>query len=198
MSPSTDTHIKEKYAIGSLNRKSENKLALQKELGWPAEPKRPVICLPAGMTEQLGGKLLTDVLPGVLSLETELLIVGKGSDTYGALFTKLAKEQPHRVHIVTDSPANVSKMLAAADMALFLTDERSPELAMCLAYGVVPIALEQKGLENYDPVQEAGNAFTFAEPSKWHCFASLVRACETYKLPFDWRTIQKHCMEAVQ
>jgi glycogen synthase len=88
-------------------------------------------------------------------------------------------------------------MYAAADMALFLAPPKGQEeLALCMQFGVVPISLPCDGLEDYDPVQEAGNAFLFAESNPWLCFASLIRALETYKLPFDWRTIQRHAMES--
>ncbi len=201
--PSFDPLIARKFSIGSLDLKLQNKTALQRELGWPAEPRRPVLCLPQGMTDKLGGELLVQTLPGLLTLPLELLILGKGSERFGALFTKLAADQNHRVHIVTEEEKDVHLMLAAADMALFLTDPADVDVVgRCLHYGVVPIALEgsEHGrgttlLEDYDPVQETGNAFLFAARSPWSVFASFVRAAETYKFPFDWRTIQRHCME---
>ncbi|MBI3816230.1 hypothetical protein HY285_01635 [Candidatus Peregrinibacteria bacterium] len=198
LSPAYDHHIARRYSIGSLDQKIQNKTALQEELGWPKEPKRPILCLPAGMTETLGGELLRETLPGILSLEVEILILGKGSAAYGSLFTKLAQEQKHRMHIVSSEESAVRRMVAAADMALFLSEHASKELAFCLPYGVVPIAPRLPGLEDYNPVQETGNAFLFEAKTEWHCFAALVRACETYRFPFDWRTIQRHCMESVE
>jgi len=194
--PAHDTHIARPYGIGTLDQKIQNKTALQQELGWPKEPKRPMICLPAGMTEALGGDLLQEVLPGILSMQMELLVLGKGSPAYGTLFTKLSKENRHRVHIVPETEAAVHKMYAAADTALFLTDEgMEEEVARCLQYGVVPVSPARTDLDDYNPVQETGNAFLFDAPNKWYVFASIVRACETYKFPFDWRTIQRHCLE---
>jgi starch synthase len=199
LSPSTDTHITKRYGSTSLEGKLANKTALQEEIGWAPEPKRPLICLPAGMTEKLGGKLFEELLPGLLSLPIEILVVGKGSANYGTLFTKLAKEHKHRLHIVPEKDDLMRKMYAASDMALFLNDPRgSKELEWCLAYGVVPLSIQSDALEDYDPVQESGNSFSFAEANPWLCFASLVRAMETYKLPYDWRTIVKHGMQTAQ
>ncbi len=195
ISPLQDSLITERYGAGNLEKKLKNKTALQEEFGWPAEPKRPMVCFPAGMTDQLGGKLLEEVLPGMLNLEVEILIVGKGSSSYGTLFTKLAKEQPHRVHIVPAEEKALHKMYAACDMAMFLSDAPTKELEFCLKYGVVPVSPAQEILEDYNPVQERGNAFVYTGKTMWHAFAALVRACETYKFPFDWRTIQKQCME---
>lgn len=197
-SPTTDHNLERRYSSGSLEQKIHNKTSLQEQIGWPKEPRRPLVCLPAGMSEVLGGDLFKELLPGIFSLPVELLVLGKGSAEFGSLFTKLAKDHSHRVHIVQNSEAGMHKMMAAADMGLFLANGSTKDIAQCLAFGVVPIAPMQEGLSDYDPVQETGNAFTFENPTVWHVYASLVRACETYKFPFDWRTIQKHCMETVR
>lgn len=196
LTPHTDSSIARKYSSSSLDQKVVNKTALQEEIGWPAEPRRPMLCFPAGMSEKLGGALFQELLSGLLALPIEVIIIGKGSANYGTLFTKLSKDHSHRMHILHDSEENQHKMFAAADMALFLSDPASmKELSVCLHYGVVPVSLPCAALEDYDPVQESGNAFLYEKPDAWLAFASLVRATETYKLPFDWRTIQKHGME---
>ncbi|TSC58252.1 MAG: starch synthase [Candidatus Peregrinibacteria bacterium Greene0416_19] len=197
-SPAFDAHITRKYSVGSLEHKIQNKTALQEEIGWPAEPKRPLVCLPAGMTDALGGPLFKEILAGLLTQPVELLVLGKGSTGYGTLFTQLATQEPHRVHIVQNEEHATRRMYAAADMALFLSDVPIKELTHCLAYGAVPLSLPQALLENYDPVQETGNSFLYDKPTVWHAFSALVRAMETYKFPFDWRTIQRHAMESVR
>lgn len=198
LSPAGDTHIVHKYSYSSLEQKVRNKTALQEELGWPAEPKRPMICLPSGMTEALGGALLLQLLPGLLSTPVEILILGKGSAEYGAMFTKIQKEHKHRIAIIPEKETDVHRMYAAADMALFLATPPAKELQICLHYGVIPVSVPAESLENYDPVQEAGNAFLIDGKNVWHAFAAFVRAIETYKFPYDWRTIQKHAMESAK
>lgn len=186
----------QKRPSGILDLKKQSKVALQESFGWAPEPKRPMLCLPAGMSEKLGGAVFQELLPGLLTLPVELLVVGRGSAAYGTLFTKLSKEQRHRVHIVPDKDEFLRTMYAASDMALFLSNPKdTKELAFCLSAGIVPVSLPCSILEDYDPVQESGNAFVFKTPNAWACFAALVRAIETYKLPFDWRTIQRHGME---
>jgi len=199
MTPATDQKITQRYTTTSLEKKGMNKVSLQEELGWPAEAKRPVICLPAGMSDALGGKLLQEVLPGILSLDVQVLILGKGSAQYGALFTELAKAHPHRIAIIPGDEVSMRKMFAAADIALFCSDPSGmPELAEVLSYGVVPVSLKTKSLESYNAIQEAGNAFMYEKAKVWNCFAAIIRAIETHKFPFDWRTIQKHCMDSVK
>ncbi len=197
MSPSSSPA--NKIPVGALDQKVHAKTALQHSIGWPKEPKRPMVCLPAGMSDALGGKLFQEVLPGILSLQAEVLVLGKGSAAYGALFTTLNKEHSHRFHIVPDKEDAATAMLAAADMALFLSEDiPAGALKACLGSGVVPVSPKNDLLADYNPLQETGNAFLFEAATKWHCFAALVRAVETHKFPFDWKTIQRHCLETIQ
>lgn len=192
----SDVSSQQKLAAKVMQAKAEKKAQLQRHIGWPAEAKRPIVCLPCGMTDELGGELLREVLPGLLAMPVELLIRGKGTAAYGSLFSQLVKNHEHRVAIVQNDPEAVQTMLDAADIALFLADPAdSAELAQCLRSGVIPVSLKSGALENYDPNQERGNAFTFEKANVWHCFAALVRALETYRFPFDWRTIQRHAIE---
>lgn len=178
-----------------LDTKAAAKAALQKELGWKNEPRRALLCIPTGMTEALGGTLLEEVMPGLLTLPLQIVIMGKGSKAYGDYFTALATDKPHKVGILSHTPKNVAALSSAADMALFCTPPGDrEELQTCLHYGIVPISPGSTQLINYDPNQEAGNAFTYDQLTPWHCFAAAVRAMETYRFPYDWKTIQKNAI----
>lgn len=197
--PSYDNKIFRKFSLRTLEAKVENKIAFQKELQWVAEPKMPLLCLPGGMAEEQGGKEFREVLPGILSLNCQLLVRGIGTEEYGKLFTKLEREAPHRVKILRDDEVLRRKMYAASDVSLFFAqDQHGEELLNCLAYGAVPVSPTQPLLQDYNPVQEAGNAFLADPHTPWTFFAALVRSLETFKLPYDWRTIQRHCMETVK
>lgn len=184
-----------KTAPKTLELKAAAKAALQAELGWSEEPKRPIVCLPMGMTDALGGEVLVQLVPGLLTLPVELLIRGKGAGNYGELFTKLSKEYGHRIAIIPDEKGALRDMLLASDMALFLADASgTPELKRALSSGVIPVSVPGKDLKNYNPNQEEGNAFTFDKSTVWHAFAGLVRALETFRFPYDWKTIQKQAI----
>ncbi len=198
LSPAYDNKITRKFSARTSEHKTDNKLALQEELGWVAEPKQPIVCLPTGITDALGGELLDQVLPGMLELPIGIVIRGRGSKKYGELFTKIAKMSSHRVAIVQDDEVHLRKLLAGSDMGMFFAaQDENDELENAMRYGVIPISLPRPMADNYNPVQESGNAFIYSEPTAWQCFASLVRALETFKFPYDWRTIQRHAMEAM-
>ena len=199
LSPAYDNKIARKFCARTVEHKPANKQALQEELGWIDEPKQAIVCISTGMTDALGGALLEQVISGMLELPITLLIRGRGSSKYGELFTKLAKGNGHRIKIIPDDEINLRKMLAGSDIALFFAAQQDPdEIANALRYGVIPVALPADGLDDYNPVQESGNAFLYEETTAWQCFAALVRALETFKFPYDWRTIQRHAMEGVE
>lgn len=194
--PSYDNKIAQKYSANTIENKAANKTALQKELGWPEEKRMPVICLPLGVDSSTGGELLQAILPGIDTLGVELLILGRGDEKFGREMSALAADKKHRIAIIKDDEVEQRKMYAAADIALFCSDPTNvAELQHCLNYGVVPVSLRTKALEDYNPIQERGTSFMYDKADQWHCFAALVRALETYRFPYDWRTIQRLCME---
>ena len=197
LSPAYDNKIVRKYSARTIEHKAENKAALAEELGWIFEPRQPILCLPCGLTDELGGELFHQVLPGILELPVNIIVRGRGSKKYGELFTSLTKNMKHRVAIIQDDEIHLRKMLAGSDMAIFFSDKEEEEFENALRYGVVPITPPRDTVENYNPVQEIGNSFVYENPTPWLCFASLVRALETFKFPYDWRTIERHAMESV-
>ena len=198
LSPAYDNKITRKYSARTIEHKVENKTAFQEELGWIAEPKLPVVCIPSGMTDALGGALLEQVLPGLMELPIALVIRGRGTKKYGELFTKLSADAAHRIAIIPDDETSVRKMLAGSDIALFFADhDDEGMLENCLRYGTVPVSLQKSELDNYNPVQESGNSFVYENATQWQCYGALVRALETFKFPYDWRTIQRHAIESM-
>lgn len=199
LSPAYDNKIVRKYSARTLEHKVENKIALQEEIGWIAEPKQAILCLPTEMTDALGGALAQQLFAGLLELPIGILVRGKGSNKYGDMLMKLSKQHAYKLKIMPDGEAQMRKMLSGADMALFLADiTDDTDLRNCMHYGVIPVAPAHELLENYNPVQETGNAFLYEKSTVWQSFAAIVRAVETFKFPFDWRTIQRHAMETVQ
>lgn len=177
-----------------LDKKVAAKKALQEECGWKAEPRRAMVCIPAGMSDALGGQLLEEVMPGLLTLPLQIVVLGKGSSAYGKYFTEIASKKPHKLAIIPNENGVLEQLLLASDIALFCAPPDAEELDRCLSHGVIALSPASSHLENYDPNQEAGNAFTYDTLTPWHCFAAAVRALETYRFPYDWKTLVRHCV----
>ncbi|PIP65198.1 hypothetical protein COU77_03705 [Candidatus Peregrinibacteria bacterium CG10_big_fil_rev_8_21_14_0_10_49_16] len=190
------SHTYKQQKVQSPEEKAEHKSALQSALGWPKEARLPLICIPTELTDALGGNLLLDLLPGLLSLPVQILIRGCGNASYGNAMTALQKEYEHKIAIIPNTEKDTTAMLLAADIAVFCSDPQDvPELKACMGAGVIPVTPKTSQVQEYNPIQENGYAFFYQSPSHWHAFAAVVRAIETYRFPYDWRTIQKECIK---
>lgn len=196
LTPAYDNKITRKYSARTVEHKTENKLALQRELGWIEEAKHAILCVPCALTDAKGGELFAAILPGIMELPLNLVVRGKGAKKYGELLMIAAKEHRHRIGILPDDDLSMRKMLAGTDMSLFVSQEDEGELTAAMRYGCIPISIKRDSVLNYNPVQESGNAFVYENPTVWQCFSAIVRALETFRFPYDWRTIQRHAMEA--
>ncbi len=64
--------------------------------------------------------------------------------------------------------------------------------------GVVPVTTAfEESIVDYNPNTESGNSFVYKSLNHWEIFAAIVRACETYKFPYDWKFIVRSCMKTV-
>lgn len=83
----------------------------------------------------------------------------------------------------------IDRLLLASDLAVIF-NHHSDLIKLLMNYGVVIVADESSPqLENYKPNEETGNAFLFNKRDLWSVFASIVRAMETFKFPYDWQHI---------
>lgn len=89
------------------------------------------------------------------------------------------------------------KIYAASDIILIPTvsNECSEETEMAMKYGVIPVSPPQDIIEDYNPTREKGNAFIFIKDSPWSLFATLIRALENFRFPYDWKNIAGKAME---
>lgn len=87
---------------------------------------------------------------------------------------------------------SVEEALEEAHIWVVLGTEIPTEFNMIVERGIVPVALRglHKELENYNPIEEAGNAFLFPKASCWSVYGTLVRALENFNFSYDWKNLQ--------
>ncbi len=88
---------------------------------------------------------------------------------------------------------NRNHLLEAADMALAFDFNDVEEM---LLNGVVPISYARDELIDYDLKHEIGNSFTYTKNNVWSVFMAVVRALETFKLPYDWKGLIREGLES--
>jgi hypothetical protein len=77
------------------------------------------------------------------------------------------------------------------DIVVLSSDRADQSLDYIQKFKAVPIVYKgTKGFYDYNPVKEFGNAFIYKQDNPWHMLQAVIRAAETYKFPYDWKTLR--------
>ena len=196
ITPAYDNKIYQKYSKKMIQNKEKNKVAFCQDFGLPYDKKVALLCITFPLTEKNNISIIQDVMNGILEMPVEIVLTAIGTPKYQKYFTDLSKEVGKQIVIIPDNDENKRKIYAASNMILAPcdSDECLDEVKQAMQYGVIPIVSDQDFVTNYDPVQENGNAFVYSKGSPWSFFATLVRAFENFKFPYDWKNIQVNAM----
>lgn len=118
-------------------------------------------------------KLVEGLLPAIEHLDARVRVLGTG-----------LKSLPHAF--------SLEEALEEAHVWVVLGDHLSKDFSMVVERGIVPVMKEglHHDAENYNPIEEHGNAFLFHELSAWQVYGSIVRAVENFAFSYDWETLR--------
>jgi starch synthase len=195
--PAYDNKIFQKFSKKTIENKIENKRLFCEEVGLPFNKKVPLLCITYPLTDKNNLEMLMDVMNGIIEQPVEIVLTGIGTAKFQKFFTDLAEKDHNKVAIVENSEDEKRKVYAAADIILVptLSDECVEEAQQAMRYGVIPVTPPKDFAVDYNPNQEKGNAFVYLKDSPWSLFATLIRALENFKFPYDWKNIQIGAME---
>ena len=168
--PAADTMIPARFSAKDLSGKAVCKAELQKELGLPMEPKRPLLAVISRLVGHKGMDLICQVLPGIMNTGVQLVVLGKGDAVYEDFFRRAAADYPGRMSVrLAYSEALSRRIYAGADLFLMPSRSEPCGLAQMIAmrYGTVPIVRQTGGLNDTvrscQAGQTDGNGFVFAD-----------------------------------
>ncbi|MBI3942850.1 MAG: glycogen synthase GlgA [Chloroflexi bacterium] len=201
--PATDPHLATNYTIDSLERRLENKLALQEEAQLPQDEKIPVVGIVGRMTDQKGFDILEQGIEHLLEYaDFQFVLLGTGEQYYHDMFMRLANRFPGKTAIWLMFNATMAQHIyAGADIFLMPSRFEPCGLGQMLAlrYGSIPVVRATGGLAdtvaNFDPATGEGWGFTFNSYSSWALHGGIVRAMEHFHNQATWRTLQERAMK---
>ncbi len=180
--PQTDDNIEYNFGVGELDLKKRNKQALQEELGL-AKKDVPLLGMVTRIVEQKGFSLIKKIVHRLLELDTQLAIVGEGSDHYKKFLREVARKYPKKVGLHLNFSEEVgSKIYAGSDIFLMPSLYEPCGLGQMIAmrYGSIPVVRETGGLfdtvADYGYDKENGNGFSFRGFSPDEFFEAVLRA----------------------
>jgi len=201
--PATDPHIAANHDLASLDRRVENKLALQREAGLPTDAKIPLIGMISRLADQKGFDILAEALDSFLKLHLHFVLLGTGERRYHEIFAQVAEDYPGRAAIfLRFDPTLARHIYAGSDMFLMPSHFEPCGLGQMIAmrYGSVPIVRSTGGLadtiEDYDPATGQGNGFSFGEYSGEALLEAVERALDAYCRKDVWQRLMEQGMRA--
>ncbi len=203
MNPMTDHFIATQFDATSLDKRAENKAALQEQAHLPLRPEVPLLAMVSRLADQKGFDLLSQIIQPLLTQGIQLVVLGIGDQHYHEMFQNLAARYPEQVAIFLTFNTEIAQHLyAGSDMFLMPSRFEPCGLSQLIAmrYGSVPIVRSVGGLadtvQEYDPSTGEGNGFAFVNYDPWDLFAAIVRALELFRFKDIWRKLQQRGMAA--
>jgi len=203
--PGTDNFLFQKYNRRSLEKKSLNKTALQKELGLPMDKSIPMLGMVSRLVEQKGLDIILQCLDDVLTLPLQIVVLGTGELHYETLLLDYAQKYPEKINIIIGyNEALAHRIEAACDLYLMPSTFEPCGLNQLysLKYGTLPIVTRVGGLA--DTVRDASekninnkeaNGFTLKEKSPAALLSTIKKALSVHQQPEIWKQLQQTAMK---
>lgn len=201
--PETDEDIFFKYDKDHISLKLQNKLEMQRALGFEKDASIPMIGMVTRLTEQKGIDLIQYAVEEMLSMNMQLVVTGTGSIDYENMFKYYSSKYPNKVAAhINFNPKLSKKIYAASDMFLMPSKLEPCGLAQMIAmrYGAVPIVRSTGGLKDtvkeFNEYTKEGNGFTFKNFDAIDMIHSIKRALNIYSNKTLWEILIQNSMNA--
>ena len=192
--PEVDKDIKVNFNVDTLDKKIENKLALQKEMGLEENKDIPLVAMVSRLAWQKGLELIEDNL--INDLDMQVVILGTGEKKYEDYLQKLAKKYPNKLAVkIMFSSAMAKRIYAGSDFFLMPSRFEPCGLGQMISmrYGSLPIVRATGGLK--DTVDKSVG-FVFKKFSARAFYLAVKRAVDLYhNKPKQFKKMQLKAMK---
>lgn len=199
--PETDESLFKNYSASDLSGKAVCKRELQKLLGLKEKKNVPVIAMISRLVSHKGLDLVKAVLEKILSLDVQLVILGKGDKEYENYFKYMSEVYEGKMRaIIAYNKDLSSKIYSGADLFLMPSRSEPCGLSQMIAsrYGTVPIVRRTGGLKDtitpFNETRLSGNGFGFNDYNAEGMYNVIVDAVETFKDKETFGKIVKDAM----
>lgn len=202
--PSTDKNLYEGYDVTTLDRKADNKVLLQKDLGLPISRRTPMVAMVTRLVAAKGLDLVVRMMDEILQHEDiQFVLLGTGDKEYEDWFKGLAWRFPKKVSAnIYFSNQLAQRIYAASDIFLMPSNYEPCGIGQLIAlrYGSVPIVRETGGFKDtiipYNKYTKKGNGFRFADYNAHEMMYALKRALSAYENYEEWKQIVENAMNS--
>jgi starch synthase len=202
--PATDKLIEKNYDIPTLNQRSLNKVALQKEFDLPVKDNVLLLGFVGRLDHMKGVDLIVNTLHQVMKdYDVQFVQVGGGDGGLAGMLYDLKNRFPDKVGIHPYPNFTLPRLIFAGTDCILYPSRFEPcgiVQIEAMRYGSIPIVRKVGGLadtvENFDSIKGTGTGFVFQEFDIFSLFGQVVRAVELYNNKKLWRQLVKNAMRA--
>lgn len=202
--PKTDKRIFVNYDTKTIEKKAENKVKLQQQLGLPVRRDVPMLAIVSRLVSAKGLDLIEHIIDELIQNEdVQLVVLGTGERKYEDLFRTLAWHYPTKVSANITFNNDLAHRIYAASNIFLMPSQYEPcgiGQLIALHYGSIPVVRETGGLKDtvcaYDKYSNVGNGFTFANYNAHEVLFSIKRALGYYSDSSIWEKIMSNAMNS--
>ena len=199
--PATDSSLETNYNSTTIERKVDNKLALQERSRLPQNPEVPLFGMVSRLDEQKGIDLVVGGVDDFFGeTNAQLVILGQGREHYAKSLIEAASRHSGRLSVTIATDEQLARLVyAGSDMFLMPSRFEPCGLGQLIAmrYGTVPVVRHTGGLADTvkDVVEADGNGFVFQNYSVPEMVEAIKRAEAGFYRRDEWRSLVKHNMK---
>jgi starch synthase len=190
-----NVYISHPYNWKDLSGKEAEKLALQKEMGLPADPNIPLFGTVTRLAEQKGVDIQLGALEEMLAANMQFVLLGSGSKDYERGYTKLAARYPTKCAVKIGFDQGLSHRIEAGSDFFIMPSRFEPcglNQMYSLRYGTIPIVRITGGLD--DSVTDISENDDKADGIKFSEYSvrSLAKAIRKALVIYDDKELLEH------
>lgn len=186
--PVNDKFIYQNYSLKTIDKKSINKLELQKELGLKEDAETPMFTLISRLVSMKGLDLIVRVIDEILQENIQLVVLGTGDRKFEMIFRQLSYRYPDKLRaLIKFDEATSHRLYAAADFLLMpsIIEPCGVSQMIAMRYATLPIVRETGGLKDtvvpFNKYDNTGNGFSFENINAHELLFTIKYAISIYK-----------------
>lgn len=196
--PESDPYLSAHYTAADLSGKGACKRALQREFGLPNHSV-PLLAVIGRLTFQKGFDLLIEVIPELMSLDTQIVVLGTGDHHLEQQFIAIKAKYPNRIGLCLGFDEGMAHRIEAGSDMLIMPSRYEPcglSQLYSLRYGTVPIVRRTGGLADtivpFRPStvkSRSATGFHFIDTSTDSLLSVLLLSLHVYKDRQTWQSL---------